>query len=454
MNKTNIHFIAVGGSIMHNLALALQKKGLRITGSDDELYEPSKSRLEKAGIVTKIGWDANNITTDTEAVIVGMHAKKDNPELLKAQELNVPVYSFPEYIYEHSKNKQRIVIAGSHGKTSITAMVLHVLNHIKADFDYAVGAQLEGFDCMVKLSDAPYIIIEGDEYLSSPLDSKPKFLNYHHHIAVLNGISWDHMNVFPTEKEYIHQFELLAESTPKAGSLIYYEGDKVTKRIGAADRDDVLKFPYKAHSYKVKDGQCFLTEGKKKIPVSFFGEHNMINLQAAKTICLRLCVREEEFYEAIQSFTGASKRLEKIAENGTNRVAYRDFAHAPSKLKASCEAVDELYGKHKVIGCLELNTFSSLSKAFLPQYEKTFDAVDFPLIYINPAKLASRGDSELTESDLKTQMKNKKIQLFTDRKALEKQITSLKTANSILLLMSSGNFGGMDIPAVCTQFVN
>jgi len=453
MSTEKVHFIAVGGSVMHNLALALKQKGAIVTGSDDELFEPSKSRLLSNGILGDTGWNPAKITNDLDAVVVGMHAKKDNPELVKAQELKLPIYSFPEYIYKQSIDKQRIVIAGSHGKTSITAMVLHVLKHAKKTFDYAVGAQLDGFDTMVQLSDAPIIIIEGDEYLSSPLDSKPKFLNYHHHILVLNGIAWDHMNVFPDVDTYISQFETLADKTPKSGSIIYYENDAVVKKMATKKRTDVHLFPYKALSAKYKDGKTLV--GREKIEVPFFGEHNMINANAAKEVCARLGIKEDEFLDAICTFTGAAKRLESLGENKTKEVnIYKDFAHAPSKLKASCNAVKELFPKRKLVACIELHTFSSLNKDFLPQYNKSFDAADEAIVYINPKTLDSKGGQTISEDELQAYFGNKKVKLYHNINELSTFLEKQKWEKSNLLLMSSANFGELDFEKLAKSVLN
>jgi len=454
MTPEKVHFIAVGGSIMHNLALALQKKGLIVSGSDDELFEPSKSRLSNSNIVSETGWKAEKITNELDAVIVGMHAKKDNPELLKAQELQIPIYSFPEYIYNHSIDKQRIVIAGSHGKTTITAMVLHVLKKVGKKCDYAVGAQLEGFDTMVQLTDAPIIVIEGDEYLSSPLDSKPKFLNYHHHILVLNGISWDHMNVFPNFDDYVQQFETLANTTPKAGTIIYNEKDKLVKKIASEERDDVILIPYKSLSAKYKNGKTFISNGKDKINVDFFGEHNMINANAAKEVCARVGVKDHEFYEAIASFPGASKRLELLGENEINNSSiYKDFAHAPSKLLASCSAMKERFSDRKLIACVELHTFSSLNKEFLPQYKNTFEAADEPLIFINSETLKNKGLDAISEKELQSFFNNDKIRLFNDASLLEDHLLRLNWTNTNLLLMSSGNFGNLNFSTLTSSIL-
>ena len=362
-----VHLIAVGGSVMHNMALALHHTGVIVTGSDDGFYEPSRSRLADAGILpSSTGWDVDKISTDLDAVIVGMHAKNDNPELSKAKELGLNIYSFPEFVYKYSEDKQRIVIAGSHGKTTITSMILHVFNYLNREFDFLVGAQIEGFDTMVQLSDAPIIIVEGDEYLNSVLDPVPKFFKYHHHIALISGIAWDHINVFPSFDGYVDQFRKLAHSTPKAGTIICNEEDELANEIlkETPEEGDITKLTYTAHPHIIKNGKAFLVFDKKEIPVSFFGQHNFSNVSAAKSICSRLRVTDEQFYEAITYFKGANKRLETIYETPSN-IAYQDFAHSPSKLKASSHAVKELFPNRTLIACVEFNTFSSTNKDFL-----------------------------------------------------------------------------------------
>ena len=355
-----IHFIAIGGAVMHNLALALNKKGYQVTGSDDEINDPSKSRLAAVGILpAELGWFPEKVTADLDAVILGMHAFADNPELAKAQELGLKIYSFPEYIYEQSLNKQRVVIAGSHGKTSITSIILHVLKYYNRKFDYLVGAQIEGFDIMVELNDdSPVIIIEGDEYPESKIHLKSKFLFYHPHICLFSGIAWDHFNIFPTFDSYVQTFEELADGLPKAGSIIYDETDDIVRVIGEKDRADVAKYPYKAHPYRIENGKCILLVNKTEVPLEIFGEHNMKNLNGAKLVLDRLGITDEEFYEAIQHFSGASKRLEKLGEN-INTLIYKDFAHAPSKLEATTEATKSLYPNRRLVACYELHTFSS-----------------------------------------------------------------------------------------------
>lgn len=367
---------------MHNLALDLHQRSYVITGSDDEIYEPSKTRLAEKGILPEeMGWFPEKIHVSLDAVILGMHARKDNPELLKAQELGIKIYSYPEFIYSQSVDKQRIVIAGSHGKTTTTSMILHVLQHHKRKFDYLVGARIEGFDNMVKLSDdAPFIVIEGDEYFSSPIDRRPKFLHYHHHIALMSGIAWDHINVYPEFEEYVRQFELLADASPKAGFLIFDETDDIVSMICKKERPDVQPIAYNIHPHVIRDGKTFLlNERDEEIPVLVFGEHNMKNISGAKAVLELIGIETDDFYEAIQSFKGAANRLELLGQN-ENTVVYRDFAHAPSKLEATTEAVKEQYPNRHLVACVELHTFSSLNKYFLDQYKNKFDAADIAVV--------------------------------------------------------------------------
>ena len=414
MEYNRVHFIAIGGSVMHNLALALHEKGIEVTGSDDNFYEPSKSRLQAKGLLPgQTGWDESRITKDLDAVILGMHAKNDNPELLKAQELGITIHSFPSFIFEQSKHKQRIVIAGSHGKTTITAMILHVLNYMGRPFDYVVGAQLKGFENMVKLSDAPIIIIEGDEYLSSPIDPKPKFLNYQHHVGIVSGIAWDHYNVFPDKNKYAEQFDAFADNTPKAGTLIYNQEDDMATVVCGRERFDVTALPYKAHPYKVENGQTFLETEDKMIPVKIFGKHNMQNLGCAKVLLNRIAVMDDVFYEAIQSFEGAAKRMELLGENDNTKI-YKDYAHAPSKLSATLDALKKQYPDMELVGCLELHTFSSLNKEFLHQYKNAFKDADYPYIYFNPANLEKKNLEPVTEAEVMEFFNDDRIKVITD----------------------------------------
>jgi UDP-N-acetylmuramate: L-alanyl-gamma-D-glutamyl-meso-diaminopimelate ligase len=366
----NIHLIAIGGSAMHNLALALKLKGYVITGSDDQIFEPSKSRLAKQNLLPKkIGWNPNLISKEINAVIVGMHAKKDNPELLKAKTLNLNIFSYPEYIYEQSKKKKRVVIGGSHGKTSITAMILHVLQNLKIDCDYMVGAQLKGFDIMVKLTnDAPIIILEGDEYLSSPIDRRPKFHLYQPHIGVLSGIAWDHINVFPTFENYIDQFRIFKNMITE--SLIYCEEDKELRDL-AKEKGDCKMISYSTPEYKIEDGISIINN----TPLKIFGDHNLQNLNAAMLVCKELGVKEDDFYKHIKSFSGASNRLELITQT-KNSAIYKDFAHSPSKLRATINAVKSQFQNRQLIACMELHTFSSLNAKFLQQYKGCMDESD------------------------------------------------------------------------------
>ena len=449
MNKSslqNVHLIAIGGSIMHNLALALQEKGLNITGSDDEIFEPAKSRLQSKGLLPdQEGWFPEKISPTLDAVIVGMHARPDNPELLKAQELNLPIYSFPEFIYEQSRNKQRIVIGGSHGKTSITAIIMHVLQYHGRLFDYAVGAQLEGFEYMVKLTEeAPIIIIEGDEYLSSPIQRVPKFHLYKHHIGVISGISWDHINVFPTAKNYLEQFRIFAEMTPKAGTLIYNQDDEQASQVCVPRNPDVKYIGYTVHEHTVNKGVTYLHTKKEDVPLQIFGEHNLRNISAAKEVCKQIGIKAPAFYEALASFKGAARRLELLGENATTRI-YKDFAHAPSKVKATTQAIKNQFPDRKLVACLELHTFSSLNKDFLPQYQTALDAADMPLVYFNPKTLEHKRMPVLSDQDIKMAFGNPKIQVFTDSDQLLNYIQSLNWNNQNLLLMSSGTFNNTDL---------
>ncbi|RDV15889.1 peptidoglycan synthetase [Pontibacter diazotrophicus] len=446
-----IHLIAMGGSIMHNLALALHDKGLKISGSDDEIYEPAKSRLAEAGLLPeKEGWFPEKIDARPDAVILGMHARPDNPELKRAQELNIPIYSFPEFIYEQSRDKQRIVIGGSHGKTSTTSIIMHVLQHLGRKFDYAVGAQLEGFNRMVKLSeDAPVIIIEGDEYLSDPIKRVPKFHLYHHHIAVITGISWDHINVFPDPEMYREQFRIFAEMTPKAGTLIYNQDDEQVQLVAVPRNPaDIVYIGYGVHEHSIRNGKTILhTKKEGDVEIPLFGEHNLRNISAAKEVCKKIGVKAHDFYEALKSFKGAAKRLEKIGEKG-NSIIFRDFAHAPSKVKATTEAVKAQFPERELVAVLELHTFSSLNKSFLPQYAGALDKADAPIVYFSPKTIEHKRMEMLTEDELKIAFENERLHVFNDAEALQKHLTSRNWQNANLLLMSSGNYNNMKMEAL------
>jgi len=447
-----IHLIAVGGSIMHNLALALHQKGLEVSGSDDEIFNPAYDRLQAAGILpAQMGWFPEKISPELDAVILGMHARADNPELQRAQELNLPIYSFPEFIYQQSLNKQRIVIGGSHGKTSITSIILHVLQYHNRLFDYAVGAQLEGFDNMVKLTEeAPIIIIEGDEYLASPIQRVPKFHLYHHHIGVVSGISWDHINVFPDPKIYREQFRIFAEMTPKAGTLIYNQDDEQVLHV-CVPRNDLVKYiGYSVHDHQVHNGITYLQTKKDDIPIQIFGEHNLRNISAAKEVCKQLGIKLQAFYEALKTFKGAARRLEFLAGDNNTRI-YKDFAHAPSKVKATTEALKNQFPDRNLVACLELHTFSSLNKDFLPQYKGAFGNADLPIVYFNPKTLEHKRMPSLKPEDIKQAFANDSIQVFNDSEQLIEYLQSLNWRNQNLLLMSSGTYDNMDVQTLATS---
>lgn len=445
--KKKIHFIAIGGSVMHNLAIALKEAGHEITGSDDEIFEPSRSALAKHGLLPSTdGWNPDKITFHTDIVMLGMHASKDNVELLQAQTLGVKIYSFPHYIFEHSRSKQRIVIAGSHGKTTITAVIIHVLNHCKRKFDYVIGARVRGIENTVRLTeDAPIIIIEGDEYLASALDPTPKFLRYQHHIGLISGIAWDHANVFPTEEEYVKQFDLFADQTPKGGILIYCEQDPLALMIGKKERLGVQEITYKSHPHTSdNNGHFYLTEGKEKHAIKIFGSHNYQNISGAREVLKRIGVSSEQFFDAIPSFQGAAGRLEIIKETSSTTI-FKDFAHAPSKVKATVKAVKEIYPSRDLVACVELHTYSSLNKKFLPQYKDSLKNAQFPIVYFNPEKVLAKKLEPLSVADIHSAFSNPGITVFENAANLQKFLVEQSWKNKNLLMMSSGNFGGIDM---------
>lgn len=444
-----LHFIAIGGSAMHNLALALHQKGYRITGSDDVIFEPSRSRLEKHNLLpSEFGWDPNKIDSSLDAVILGMHAKEDNPELLKAKELGLPIYSYPEFLYEQSKYKTRVVIGGSHGKTTITSMILHVLKYHQKEVDYMVGAQLSGFDTMVHLTEEnDFIVLEGDEYLSSPIDRRPKFHLYKPNIALLSGIAWDHINVFPTFEEYLEQFRIFVDSIVKGGILVYNEEDEALKEIVEKTTNTIRKHPYTTPGYKVEGERTMLETPEGDMPVAVFGKHNLNNLAGAKWICQHMGVDEEDFYEAIATFSGASKRLEKIVET-TGTVVYKDFAHSPSKVAATTVAVKEQYPKRKLIACLELHTYSSLNAEFMDQYTNALDAADVAVVFYSPESVEIKQLQAISRNQIYDAFQRKDLQIFTDPLSFQVYLREQDLKNAVLLLMSSGNYGGLDFEEI------
>jgi len=443
------HFIAIGGAAMHNLALALHEKGYQVTGSDDAIFEPSKSRLDKKGLLPEeMGWFPEKITADIEAVILGMHAKADNPELLKAQELGLKIYSYPEFLYEQSKNKTRVVIGGSHGKTTITSMILHVMHYHNIEVDYMVGAQLEGFDTMVHLThENDFIVLEGDEYLSSPIDRRPKFHLYQPNIALLSGIAWDHINVFPTFDNYVAQFEIFVNQITKGGILVYNEEDATVKKVAEESTNTIRRIPYQTPSYSVKDGITLLDTPEGPMPIEVFGAHNLNNLAGAKWICQNMGVDEADFFEAIASFKGASKRLEKIAE-GKGKVAYKDFAHSPSKVSATSKAVKAQYPDRKLVACLELHTYSSLNAEFLKEYEGALDAADVAVVFYSPDAVKIKQLEEVTYEQIAQSFKRNDLIIYTNPADFKDFLFSYDLNNTALLLMSSGNYGGLNFDEV------
>ncbi|MEI7508713.1 MAG: Mur ligase family protein [Flavobacterium sp.] len=443
------HFIAIGGAAMHNLALALHNKGYQVTGSDDAIFEPSKSRLEKKGLLpAELGWFPEKITSDIEAIILGMHAKADNPELLKAEQLGLKIYSYPEFLYEQSKNKTRVIIGGSHGKTTITSMILHVMHYHNIQVDYMVGAQLEGFDTMVHLThENDFIVLEGDEYLSSPIDRRPKFHLYQPNIALLSGIAWDHINVFPTFENYVEQFEIFVNQITKGGILVYNEEDETVKKVAETTTNTIRKLPYATPSYLVEDGTTLLDTPEGPMPIEVFGAHNLNNLAGAKWICQNMGVDEADFYEAIASFKGASKRLEKIAE-GKGKVAYKDFAHSPSKVSATTKAVKNQYPDRKLIACLELHTYSSLNAEFLKEYQGALDAADVAVVFYSPDAVKIKQLEEVTYDQIAQSFQREDLIIYTNPADFKNFLFSQNFDNSALLLMSSGNYGGLNFDEV------
>lgn len=449
-----VHFIAIGGSAMHNLAIALCKKGYQVTGSDDEIFEPAKSRLERYGLLPKtIGWNPDLIDENINAVILGMHAKEDNPELIKAKQLGLKIYSYPEYLYEISSSKIRVVVGGSHGKTSITAMILHALQALNVKTDYMVGAMLEGFEVMVKVEDdSKYMVLEGDEYLSSTLDRRPKFHLYKPDIAIINGIAWDHINVFPTFENYVEQFKIFADKIENGGRLIYFDGDENIRNIAANVRNDIKTMPYNGLNFRVENGKTIVLNGDKEYPMLVFGRHNMINMNAAMLACESLGINRDSFLETMQSFKGAAKRLELLASNDTKAI-YTDFAHSPSKLKATIEAVKEQYPNRKLVACMELHTFSSLSKNFLEQYKGCMNKADKALVYYNHHAIELKRLEELSIELVEKAFDKERLKVTTDSSEFVQFVKQNAEDNTNILIMSSGNFGGVNIKQLAEEVI-
>lgn len=439
---------------MHNLAIALHKKGYRVSGSDDEIFEPSRTRLKNLGLLPDMeGWDPLLIHEGLDAVILGMHARNDNPELVRARELGLKIFSYPEYLYDQSRDKIRVVIGGSHGKTTITAMILHVLHHAGLDTDYMVGAQLEGLEVMVRLSgEARFIVLEGDEYLSSVLDPRPKFHLYRPHIALLSGIAWDHMNVFPTFENYIWQFSEFIRLIEPEGTLVYCSEDPVVERLAMEARADIRKIPYGTFPFSIKNGKIIVKRNRKEIPLRIFGRHNLQNLSGAWQVCRVMGVKEEAFFEAIATFKGASRRLQLLAQN-ENTSVFKDFAHSPSKLKATVHALKELQPGRQLLACIELHTYSSLNIDFLPQYKGCFDLADVPVVYYSPHALALKKLPELSPEMVKQAFGDDRIRVFTQPGELLDFLFREDIKNKNLLMMSSGDFDGIKLEDLADRLI-
>lgn len=449
-----IHFIAIGGSAMHNLAIALHMKGFDVSGSDDEIFEPSRSRLEQHGLLPKEkGWHPERIIGEIDAVILGMHARTDNPELMRAQELGLKIYSYPEYLYQQTKHKTRVVIGGSHGKTTTTSMVMHVLKICGIDFDYMVGAKLDGFDTMVGLNRTSEIaIFEGDEYLSSPIDRRPKFHHYKPNIALITGIAWDHINVFPTFEGYVDQFRIFAEMVEHGGWLIYFGEDENLVNIVAQLKNNINKEAYYTPDYIIDGKSTALITASDLYPLTVFGEHNLQNIEGARMICNKLGIDNGQFFAAICSFKGSSRRLEVVAENNETTIYY-DFAHSPSKLKATTEAVKSQFENRELVAVMELHTFSSLKKEFLPHYKGTMAAADKAMVYFNPKTIEHKQLEPINPTEVKEAFGGN-VSVFTNSDELFGLLEKANWKEKNLLIMSSGNFSGKNIKEFAESLID
>ncbi len=455
MSGNRVHFIAIGGSAMHNLALALHYKGYKVSGSDDEIFDPASGRLAACGLLPEnLGWFPEKLDTGIDAVILGMHASGDNPELARARRLGLNIYSYPEFLYEQSKDKLRVVIGGSHGKTTITAIILHVMKYAGIDCDYMVGAKLEGFDVMVKLTEkAPFMVIEGDEYLTSALDPRPKFHLYKPDIAVISGIAWDHMNVFPTFDNYVEQFRIFTKMVPDNGSIVYCAADEEVNKVVSVTPGAMLKLPYNVPAFRIDQGITILENSTGAVPLKIFGRHNLMNLEGARLVCNLLEISDSLFYEAVSSYNGASNRLELLATNSDTAV-YRDFAHAPSKLQATISAAKEQFPDRRLVACFELHTYSSLSKDFLVQYLGSMDDADDAIVFFSRHALKLKRLPDLDVEDVKKAIDKKGLQVFTDSAELQALLLSYEWKNANLLMMTSGNFDGLNLKELAEKIVS
>lgn len=453
MRSQRIHLIAIGGSIMHNLALALDNQGHIVTGSDDQIFEPALTRLTTHGLLpARMGWYPEKITTDLDLIILGMHAKSTNPELARALELGIPIVSFPEYVARSSADKMRIVVAGSHGKTTTTSMLMHLFKALGKSFDYLVGAGIEGFDRMVSLTEAPYIIIEGDEYLSSCLDSRPKFLHYNPQIAIITGIAWDHYNVFPTLELYHKSFADFILSMKEGSTLFYFEEDEALTNLVNDHGKHLNAYSYGAVPHVWQNGQSYIRDGELLFATSVFGSHNFQNMQAVISVCTQLGFPRQEVVEALSSFKGSRKRMELLAE-GNGKAAYLDFAHSPSKVRATLNAFREKYPEKKILTIIELHTYSSLNLDFLPQYAGSLKDTDHAIVYYDSHALAIKNMNPLSEPDIKNSFKREDIDVISHINELEDKILRLRQGTDILIFMGSGNFGDLDLRKVATNWL-
>ena len=451
----NVHFIAIGGAVMHSLAIALKRQGYQVSGSDDKIADPAKTNLGKEGILPETeGFFPEKIHAGLDAVILGMHARIDNPELLRAQELKIPIYSFPHYIYEVSKNKKRIVIAGSHGKTTITSMVMHVLHECGRDIDYMVGAKVKGFDTGVRLSEsAEIIVIEGDEYLASPIERESKFMFYHPHIALITGVAWDHINVFPVYEGYVNQFRKFANSVEAGGSVSYYAGDKELQRIFADYSGAARAIPYTSASYEVRDNKTYVKTTEGEYPMVVFGTHNMQNMEGARTVCREVGISDHDFYTAMSTFEGAANRLEKLGENA-HTVVYKDFAHSPSKLQATVNAMKEQYPTRRLTAVMELHTFSSLNKDFLQEYHGGMDKADTAVVFIDHEAMKLKQMPPLDPALIISSFGRDDMRVFSEKEKLQEFLLAQDWHENNLLLMTSGQFGGMDVKGLAGRVIS
>ena len=447
--KGKVHFIAIGGSVMHNLAITLKQLGYEVSGSDDKIYDPSRSRLEKYNLLPKdLGWFPELIDKEIDFIVLGMHAKKDNPELLKALDLDCKIYSYPELIFEFSKSKTRITIGGSHGKTTVSSMILHVLDFYDIKVDYLLGAQIEGFENMVHITDDnEFILIEGDEYLSSPIDNSPKFHKYNSNIAVITGIAWDHINVFPSFENYISQFEKFIETITDGGVLVFNELDELVLDIVNKSEKTIRKIGYGKPNFEIVDGVTYVKTSEGDVPLKVFGDHNLSNLSAAKQICALMGVFDDEFFAAIASFKGASKRLETIYRDN-NKIIIKDFAHSPSKLKATIDAVKNQFSNKNIIAVYELHTYSSFNQKFIKEYLNSMSSADKKIVYYDDEVLKKRSEFKINEKIIKDSFRSDDLIVISKKSMLEQSISKINLYNTVLLMMSSGNFSSIDMLSV------